>query len=502
MPVETEESPHDIILRPLPTQAAAITSHAVIVILVGGMGSGKSMAAGPLGMLVHAARNLEVLTRKNTPLYCCIIRDTHENIKHSVVPLFRDFFSEYHALQSMHQWKNDYKHLEIFTDPVISVDLFGIDDLPSVTRLQGTAYAYIMLDDVVPYTDSQRTNAGIIEDVYNAALVRCARQKAVRDGLEPKLMISSNMPDEDHWFYHRLLKPKDGPVHPETPLITKQTFYLQIAENIHLAEVSRQATKAAYMNDPVAYARFVEGKTATKYPGKRVAEYFDAEWHVSKVPLEPQEGVVGFISFDSWGHPAAVIGQQWPNGKIWVLDECQGAADIRHLIADYVKPLLMTPRWRDKVFAWRYMGDVTMNRHDQSDVNNSSKKAVEEAFKDPHTGHNAYFEEGPSQWQRIKAGFLHTLRSTAADGGPLVLIDGFACKGLVSALKGRWHYGQNNAGVVNWNLPIKDDASHVADCLANASCLLAAWDPPKQKNRKIEREQRGQSKKRAASYAA
>jgi hypothetical protein len=356
------------ILKATKTQGQFILSEATIAVLVGAMGEGKSYAA-VMGLIAHAER-CRPYFKPREKLQVAIIRDTHENMKHSVVKTFQEFFDSHPEIS--YNWRSDFKSLDIDTDPVIHCDLFGIDDVAALTKLQGSTYGCIWLEELAPYTDSARSNAGISEDVYNAALVRCARQA----NAPPRLQCTSNPCDEDHWMYRRLIIPPDGPVHPKTPDITKALYQIPYGENIFLREVSRQATMAAFADDEAAYARFVRGEFATKYPGQKVAEHFNPEWHIAKQTLEPFDGYEGFISFDSWGSPAAIIGQQAPNGQCYVLDCLQGAADIRGLIRDYIKPTINSPRWKDKCSHWRIMGDCTMNQPDQSNQSVSAASVI------------------------------------------------------------------------------------------------------------------------------
>lgn len=479
-------SPTDYHVYPNPTQADFLQSEATVNIIVGYAGSGKTYAC-ILGILAHAQRN-------GVPLECAIIRDTHENIKNSVVVAFEEFFKRHPDLP--YKWRSDYHDLTIYFNPVIHCRLFGIDDMTGLTRLQGPEFGLVWLEEIAPYTDSHRTNAGISEDTFNAALVRCARQQNVK----ARLQLSSNPPDEEHWFYRRLLSTPDGPLHKDTPLITKRVFHVPVGENIHLKEEAMQATMAAYMHDEAAYARFVLGEYATRFPGRRVAENFNPDWHVAKEALDPVQGLSGFIGFDSWGQPAAVLGQQWPDGRIWILDVCQGAEDIRGLIQDEVKPRLQSPRWKDLCRDWRYIGDCTMLQPDQSNVSTSASRVVEESFLDPD-GFEAIFEPGPSTWHLIKHGLIHSLRWTIR-GHPSVLIDPVHCKPLITAFKGAWHYPTSRTGVQTRQSPVKDRHSHVSDATANALCVLCAWDPPKRRNRKATVERTRVGKRRAASYVS
>jgi hypothetical protein len=309
------------------------------------------------------------------------------------------------------------------------------------------------------------------EDLYNACVMRCARQ----EGTKARLQLSFNPPDDDHWVTRRIINAPDGMVHPSTPLITKETIHIAPGENVYLKEEARQAAMAAYINDPVGYARFVKGEPATKYGGMAVTgRAFAPHWHVAPIGLEPVEGMTGWVGWDSWMHPAAVLGQQFPDGRVLVLEAFVDAIDIRDLIRNYVNPILNTTRWRNKCFAWRQIGDRTMRQPDQSNQGECAADVCEKEF-DPGFGLRIPFEPGPQTWAHMYTGIMHALRDSAAGGQPKVLFDPGRTKPLIAALKGRWHFPTNRAGVVTQTMPLKDDASHVADSWANAMCVLAPW---------------------------
>jgi hypothetical protein len=405
--------------------------------------------------------------RCGVKLRAAIIRDTHTNILRTIVPAFEAFFLD---SGTPHKWSHDFKKLHIFTGKGIEVDLLGIDDLASVADIQGGEWGLIWLEEPCPYTDSRTANAGLSEDLYNAALVRCTRQQ----GTKGRLQISSNHPDEEHWFYTRCLMAPDGIVDPRAPLITKETIEFLPGENTHLKAESSQAVIAAYANDPIGYARFVKGEAAMRYPGKAVVgRLFNPAIHVSPIPLEPVEGLMSFIGWDSWGNPAACLGQQWPDGRLWILDECVDGEDVRDLLHNSVNPLVQSPRWKDKSYGWRQIGDRTMRQPDQSRHDECAADAVEQEF-DPGMQQTIPFELGPQTWPQIRLGVTHALQWMVR-GQPAILIDATRCKRLVGGLKGRWHYPTNKTGAITQITPLKDNSSHICDGFANAVSILAPW---------------------------
>src|SRR5271157_1608808 len=112
------------------TQDAFVNSTAVVNTIFSNTGEGKTWAC-ILAMLNHAQRCK--VAGVDGPIRMAIVRDTHENIKSSIVPSIEKFFRKYYPPGTLKP-RNDWKQLKIRNDPPIEVDLFGIDDLASLSR--------------------------------------------------------------------------------------------------------------------------------------------------------------------------------------------------------------------------------------------------------------------------------------------------------------------------------------------------------------------------------
>jgi len=418
-------------------------SDAVVNVLYSSQGEGKTFAC-IVAMMAHAQRN-------GRQIRCAIIRDTHENIKLSTARSIID------ALPlNLYRFKNDYKELHIYSNPPILADLFGIDDLGSLGKLQGSEYALIWLEEPAPMSD--RANAGLPEEVFNAALVRCARQK----GTTPRLQVSMNPADQDHWTYRRFFEEPD--IDPNNPLITKAVFTITYGDNIHLDEISRQAVKVAYKDDPASYARYVQNKFVPLVRGKHVTPYYGTGQYTSEQPLMPATGIEGFRAWDGWMNPVCLLGQILHNGRLVFIDTLRGTnCDVRILINDKVLPMLNSPRWKGKCKSWRDAGDRTMRIPDQSNINESAARVIEKTF-------DTYFEGGPAHWTHMKRGIDHAFGTNIA--GKTSFVVNQENRWLDKALSGGWHFKTDNSGKVVGDIPAKTEESHVGDAFANAVNVL------------------------------
>lgn len=428
----------DLIFRLSKTQDAYVFSDAIVNLIYSSKGEGKTL--GSIVALIYHAK------RCGKPIRGAIVRDSHENMKISTVPSIMD------ALPiGYYNFKNDYKHLDIHSDPPVSMDLFGIDDLSSVSKLQGPEYAIIWLEEPAPIADA--ANAGLSEDVYNAALASCARQR----GTVPRLQISMNPGNEDHWTYRRfftdpiLSSDGDHMIDPENPLITIKVFRVPVGENKELSDIARQATRSAYSNDAQSYARYARGEFAKVYTGKKVTpDYNKNGQHYSDVLLAPANSLVGFRAWDSWHSPSCVVGQITRTGRLIFIDTCRVLeSDIRTLIKAQVQPLLNSPRWKDKCSAWRDVGDCSMRQPDQSNKNESAARVVEDAF-------GTIFEPGPKLWEHLKNGMTRALNESIK-GLPAVVVNK-SNRVLHDALSGSWHYKTDKAGNLINNIPHKTES--------------------------------------------
>jgi hypothetical protein len=456
-----------------PTQEAYVFSEAVVVLIYSSLGEGKTYAS-VMAMIHHAKRN-------GKPIRCAIVRDTHENIKTTTVRSIQDALDP--ISPKLYRFKNDYKELTIYTNPPVYVDLFGIDDPASLGKLQGPEHALIWLEEPAPMVD--KANAGLSEDVFNAGLVRCARQK----GTIPRLQISMNPADEDHWTYKRFFI--EALIDPDNPLITKAIFRVPYGENKHLTDIARQASLAAYRYDKESFTRYCAGRFASKYAGKKVTPNYDPDIFLAKLPIIPAVGLEGFRGWDGWHNPSCLLGQVTTTGRAVFIDTLRGeACDVRTLIEDRVKPQLNHPRWKGKCKSWRDIGDISMRQPDQSNKQESAAKVIERAF-------GTSFEPGPKKWDHIKIG-VGNIFSRSINGMPPFVINPEE-RWLHKALSGGWHYKTDNSGNIIGKIPMKNEFSHIGDAWANVINVLMPATLLKV-NKDLMRRMNQKARRRAESY--
>jgi terminase large subunit-like protein len=439
--------PKDLTFDLSPAQSDYVHSDAEIVIIVGSMAEGKTYAS-IVSLMAHAVRC-------GRPIRGAIVRDTHQNIKISTVPDIQE------VLGSRVSFHDDCKKMVIHSTPRVEMDLFGIDDPASLSKLQGPQYAIIWLEEPAPIIE--KVNAGLPREVFDMAVARASRQA----GTKMRVQISQNPADEDHWTEELANEPEIYAEDPETGVqIRKEVFRISYGENRYLNPQVRAANRAAFKDDPGKFARYVEGRAAPVKKGKSVTPEYDVLRHYAGnkiLPIVP--GGIGVRGWDAWHNPCCIIGQFIPPGKLWIHDVCVGEnMGVKELIEQSVKPMLNSPKYKDKISDWRDMGDPTMRTPDQSTRTETAAKRVERML-------NTRFESGPTSWKARIDPTKSSLLMSATDGSPRIFISKSAYL-LHRALNGGWHWKKDNSGNIVGNLPVKDKFSHPGDAFCYMTALL------------------------------
>ena len=390
------------------------------------------------------------------PVKMAVIRDTLENIKISVKLTMEEM------LGSLVRFVDDNRQFRVDSDPPLTGNCLGIDDAAAMSRLQGMVGTSIFwIEEPAPII--HRANAGISEEVFNFCISR-----STRGNVPALIMVSMNPGDENHWTYRRLIEAPD--VDERFPLFRKESFFIPPGENPHLSDKQRQINAAALAGEPELTERYVEGKFSFYQPGVTVTPEFNPDIHVSKKPLRVMQGLPGFRFYDAWFHPCVLLGQIYPNGRLYFIDTCYAEnVGMKQLLETQVLPLLSKPKWKDKISEWRDIGDPTIATPDQSDNNSSTSKMIENVL-------GCRFEKGASRWGTRRECIKNALNKNI-DGKQAITV----CKNnhfLRRTLKGGWHYKKDNTGNVSTDIPDKRDPhSHPGDALSHGLTILLPYNP-------------------------
>lgn len=424
-----------------PTQLKFVSSDAPIVFLIAPQGEGKTFS-GFMAVLYHQKR-IGGMVRG------AIIRDTFQNIKTMTIPSIQDAIEfcgkseDPNSFQKVFEWSDGGRKLK---GPGIDIDLFGIDDLGSLTKLQGGEYSVIWLEEPAPMWE--RANAGLSREVFTAALSRVARQR----GAKPRLQITMNPADEEHWTYDLAIKnPIMRP--PEMPDIWTEVFRIPYGENQFLTDIQRQTAKAAFKNDPALWRRYIGGEFAFAIFGEAVTPEYNEDMHRAKEILAPWDTAKGLRFWDAGFNPTCVIGQIHPvSGRLIIYDTLVGEnIGMLQLIRGEAKPLI-SMKYR-KITNWIDTGDPALLTRDQSNTEMSPAQVINAEL-------NATYFPGATDWETRKQAIKYVLTSM-----PMLLLSKNEEK-LHQALRGGWHYAKTNSGEILKDAPLKNIWSHPADALS------------------------------------
>jgi len=438
------------------TQYEFVVSKAHIVQLMGPMGEGKTVA-GVAGAIAHAQRC-------GKDIRAALVRDTFQNIKTSTLPDMRDY------LGSRLQTSDGGKKAVILSNPRVELDLFGIDDEASISKLQGPQYAMIWLEEPAPIYE--KANAGLPKEVFKLAIARASRQR----GTVIRVQITQNPADEEHWTSSLIDEPRvyaefEDPVTGEISRIIKECFFIPPGENKYLSGLTRAATLAAFKGDEAKMDRYVHGKVASVHRGKKVTPAYTPAIHFSPDILSILPGEV-MQWWDAWHHPSCITAQYNHAGQLVIHDVINGeGVGVKELIEEDLTRLFNSLKYRGKVHAWRTIGDPSMSTPDQSSVKTITSKVVEKAYK-------TRFEKGVMRWQTRKEPLNRCFKQFLNDGLPAVVLSRSAAP-LHRALKGGWHYKTDNNGRVTGVLPVKNPHSHPGDAFSYGISILMPYDSRK-----------------------
>lgn len=465
----------DLVFDLSPTQAEFVYTDAHIAHLTGPMGEGKTHC-GIAAALYHAQRC------RLKPLRGAIIRDTHENIKTSTAISIRDI------LKDRAVFKNDSKNLFVKAEYPVEMDLFGIDDPASVSKLQGPQYGFIWLEEPAPI--HEKANAGLPREVFDMALARAGRQP----GSTPRLQITQNPADDKHWTTELMDEPEEFLIADDGTVIIKKTFHIKKGENKYLSALQRAMNMAAFKGDPGKWARYVEGQTATVLQGKAVTPKYGPTFHFSQkiLPVYPQlECIRGW---DGYQHPACIVAQFTPSGQLVVHAAlAMEGAGVKELINEKLQPLLLTPKFRNRdLRSWRDIGDPSMRTADQSTNTQTAARTIQDMLK-------TRFEPGPTRWRHRIDPLNQALGRTVNEGRPLILLSADAAP-LHRALKGGWHYKVDNNGHQMGELPVKNEHDHYGNAFAYMISILFPYSAQDEFKKNKAQADRLTKMKRAVSY--
>lgn len=416
-----------------PMQKAFIESQAQADFFSTRVGEGKSTALS-WSLSYHA--------RHNPGATAAMIRDTWENLRRTTLQEFLTWFPNGHY-GTWHETNKEWTWNEGWAKGKIV--WMGMDDPTDAAKLQSLPLGAVAMDEVAPAQGS----GGIPELVFDLVLTRM-RQSGMN--WRP-VKLASNNADDSHWTYRRFVDPGNDGFRLWQPQMPENT------RNLPSGYYELLRKQLGHRQDLVD--RFVEGQFGFQQIGQAVTPQFNPRLHLA-TGLSPVRGQELVLLWDFGLNPTCIITQITPLGYWLILQSFVGEGiGAQELIEGQVKPTLESPKY--KLFRWRHVGDPNGLTPEQSSSRTSAVRVVRSILGGAFRGGSPSFSDGVEP--------LRAVLARTIGGRGVVQVDRSNAGHVYRALRGGWHFGETNAGVINSN-PVKDIHSHPGDAMRYGASRL------------------------------
>jgi len=322
----------DIDYTPPPTGERFMKSDAKMRVLMGPVGSGKSVTCS-FEIIRRAAMQEPDPNTGKRRTRCAIVRETARQLQDTTIKTFLDWFPPGVCGRYMRTTKTYFFEVGDVECEVMFRALDDADDVANLNSLELTFAWFNECRDIHP-------------EIVDAMSKRIGRFPSSKDGGPTWFGMwgDTNPPTMDTWWYYQMekLDPKDG-VSPNDNGwdVFKQpsgrSIYAENIENLPEGYYDTQGRSEDYIRV------FIDGEYGLSSAGQPVYQYFRPDYHMASQRLRPiingtRPVVVGM---DLGLTPAAVLGQQDPRGRALILDELVSFdMGVQRFVRTMLKPLL------------------------------------------------------------------------------------------------------------------------------------------------------------------
>lgn len=442
---------------PDPSVVGYLTDENFVSLIMGPVGSGKTMAS--IMKIVHHAAKMAPCRDGIRRSRAVVVRNTAQMLADSTIPDFLRVFPDGVAGSFA---KTEKKFTMRFADIECEVLFRGLDDANDVRRLLSLQASFGFMDEC----------REISRDIFDALQGRLGRypdgllvphrpewgvddkgnpiQGCVTDEGKPNkhLFGSTNPPDQDHWLEQYMTSPPRGTgVYFQPSGLSPEATWVKHLPTRYYEDLAEG--KSQDWIDVYIHAKF--GRSLS---GRPVFPSFKQESHVAKEPIQAVRlsWYPLLIGMDFGLTPAAVLGQVDAWGRLLVLDELvsEGMGALR-FARERLKPLLAR---KYAGFPVVIIGDPAGAQRAQTDERTVFEILRQEKF-------NVIPARSNNITARLAAVEAFLTRFT--DGKPGILIDP-ACTTLIRALRTGYRYKVKKSGDVD-DTPEKNEFSHISDAL-------------------------------------
>lgn len=459
-----------------PVTKAFHESKAFVRGVMGPIGSGKSVASC-MDIMMHALQQpagADGWARSRV----VIVRNTFPELKSTTIKTWLEWFPE--ETFGKVRWDSPITQtLALGPKRELEAVFLAIDRPEDTKKLLSLETSWVFLNEA----------RELPKAVLDAASGRVGRYPSAKSGAgcyHPCVVMDTNPPDEDHWWYRLAeeVKPEEFEFFRQPSGLdlnaenlnwlnqTSDTIKLPINDSVRLAQGRQYYERLLAGKDPNWVKVYVKAEYGSVSSGRPVFPEFNDAVHVAKEPLGTNNGLPLYLGFDFGLTPACAIMQFTPRGQLRVLDEIVGDdLGLTQFIDTQVKPMLNM----------KYPGMKIISMHDPAGTQRSQANEVtcRQILKNSGLNPSAVGSNAFTPRRESLAYFLTRL----IDGEPAFLLSP-SCKQLRKALNGDYKYKRVNIpGEERFkDVPDKNMSSHITEALMYGS--LHFHNPARAETRK------------------
>ena len=422
-----------------PTLKKFHKSHAFVRLVLGAIGSGKSV--GMCAEVVRLASQQEPSADGLRHTRWAIVRNTQKELKNTTIKTWLDWYGDFGTFNKSELTFN----LEIndIRCEILFLGLDRPDQLKSLLSLELSGAFVNEAREIQP-------------EVITTLISRLGRYPSMRDDVgctDPRLIMDSNFPSEDSFLYNRFEEdvPEGWELFKQPPPLNKKGKVRKKAENIknlpkgyYTTQMAGQTVAWLRVHRDCEYGFLMDGKAV--YP-----EFKDHVHVINDYTPDIKRPI--FIGMDYGRTPVAVLCQRDAFGRYIIFDELQcwdmGATQFgkmlyNKLVTEYAG-FMVEAGWGDPA------GDDRSQVDDKTPMMMINKAGVK-------------MRVAPTQDPLVRIEAVRKPMMEMYDGEPAFRVTP-KCKMLRKALAGGYVYKRIQvSGTPRYNTkPDKNEYSHVAD---------------------------------------
>lgn len=443
---------------------AYLHSDARVSVITGPLGSGKTfMSCEKVFKIMCQQKPNQQGIRKTR---CYAIRNTYPDLLSTTVKDWMDLFGELGHYKGGGIEPPSHKLLFKLPDKSTvqaEIVFIALDRPASVKKLRGAQVSFFYLNEIKELDKS----------VVDMADLRHGRYPSAMDGGPTwgGMIGDTNQVDDDHWLYELAeeTKPKNWAFFTQPGGLTRE---MKTSEQGKLEWTGNWLpnNKAENLDNLPKdyYVSGQEGKSEAWIAVNLANEYgtvmdgqpiYARQWndtlHVSNTILLVEEHPICIGLDFGVANPAAIIGQEAPNGTIHILDEVIGEGmGIKQFVKQALRPVLNA---KYKKCEWNFVGDPSGNKRADTNEETVFKVLADFGFEPEAANSN----DPTIRWEAVRDS-LQQLR----DGKPAFKVHS-RCKMLRKGFNGGYQLKRVQVvGELRYaTKPSKNKYSHVHDAL-------------------------------------